>query len=164
MIGVLVNPNDPITTNSETNDMRAAARSVGQRIEILQASTAHDIETAFASLIGMQVGALLVAPDPVFVTEANQLVALAARHSIPTLYWRGEFAEAGSLMSYGSNLADAFRVAGVYAGRILKGEKPADLPVQAPTKYKLVINLKTAKPLGLEVPTTLLARADEVIE
>jgi putative ABC transport system substrate-binding protein len=164
VIGVLVNPNDPITTKSETNDMRAAARSVGQRIEILQAGSAHDIEMVFASLTAMQVGALVVAPDPFFVTEANRLIVLAARHAVPTLYWRREFAEAGGLMSYGSNLADALRVAGVYAGRILKGEKPADLPVQQATKFELVINLKTAKALGLTIPPGVLAFTDEVIE
>jgi putative ABC transport system substrate-binding protein len=164
VIGVLVNPNDPITTNSETNDMRMAARSVEQRIEILQAGTARDIETVFASLIAMQVGALVVAPDPFFVTVANRLVALAAHHAIPTLYWRREFAQAGGLMSYGSNLADALRVAGHYAGRILKGEKPGDLPIQQATKFEFVINLKTAKALGLTIPPGVLAIADEVIE
>jgi len=164
LIGVLVNPNDPVTTNNETSSMGTAARSVGQRIEILPAGTARDIETAFASLVAMGGGALLVAPDPLFVTEANRLIALAARHAIPTLYWRREFAEAGGLMSYGSNLADALRVVGVYAGRILKGEKPGDLPVQQPTKFELVINLKTTKALGLDLPLHLQQFADEVIE
>jgi putative ABC transport system substrate-binding protein len=164
IIGVLVNPNDSIAANSETSDMRTAARSVGQRIEILQAGTERDIDTAFARLIDMGGAALLVAPNSLFVTQANQLVALAARHAIPTLYWRREFVEAGGLMSYGSNLADALRVAGVYAGRILRGAKPADLPVQQPTKFELVINLKTAKALGLTIPETFLTRADEVIE
>jgi putative tryptophan/tyrosine transport system substrate-binding protein len=164
VIGLLVNPNDPITTNSETDDMRTAARSVGQRIEILQAGTARDIETVFARLVAMQVGALLVAPDAMFVTEADRLVTLAARHAIPTLYWRREFAEAGGLMSYGSNLADTLRVVGAYAGRILKGEKPGDLPVQQATKFELVINMKTAKALGLDIPLHLQQFADEVIE
>jgi putative ABC transport system substrate-binding protein len=164
IIGVLVNPNDSIAANSEASDMRTAARSVGQRIEILQAGTERDIDTAFARLIDMGGAALLVAPNSLFVTQANQLVALAAGHAIPTLYWRREFVEAGGLMSYGSNLADALRVAGVYAGRILRGAKPADLPVQQPTKFELVINLKTAKALGLTIPETFLTRADEVIE
>ena len=112
----------------------------------------------------MQVGALLVAPNPMFVTEADRLITLAARHAIPTLYWRREFAEAGGLMSYGSNLAETLHVVGTYAGRILKGEKPGDLPVQQATKFELVINLKTAKALGLDVPPAMQARADEVIE
>jgi ABC-type uncharacterized transport system substrate-binding protein len=164
IIGVLVNPTDPITANGETSDMREAARSVGQRIEILQASTERDINAAFVSLIDMRANALVVAPDALFATQARQMVALAARHAIPTLYWRREFAEAGGLMSYGSNLGDALHTMGAYAARILKGEKAGDLPVQQPTKFELVINLKTAKALGLEVPPTLLARADEVIE
>jgi putative tryptophan/tyrosine transport system substrate-binding protein len=164
IIGVLVNPNDSVATDTETNGVRKAAQSVGQRIEILQASTDRDIDTAFARLTDMHAHALIVAPNSLFVTQADQLIALAARHAIPALYWRREFAEAGGLMSYGSNLADAFRVVGVYAGRILKGEKPGDLPIQQPTKFELVVNLKTAKALGLTVRPTLLARADEVIE
>ena len=143
---------------------RTAARSVGQRIEILQASTERDIDMAFASLVDMRADALVVAPDALFASHVHQLVALAARHSIPTLYWRREFAEAGGLISYGSRLADAFRVVGVYAGRILNGDNPANLPVQQPTSFEMVVNLKTAKALGLTVPPTLLARADEVIE
>jgi ABC-type uncharacterized transport system substrate-binding protein len=164
IIGVLVNPNDPITANSETNDMRRAGRSIGQQIEILQAGTERDIETAFVRLIDMRADALVVAPDALFATRAHQLVALAARHAIPTLYWRREFVEAGGLMSYGSNLADALRVVGLYAGRILKGEKPGDLPVQQPTKFELVVNVKAAKGIGLAIPESFLARADEVIE
>ena len=164
IIGVLVNPNDSVPANNEANDMRTAARSVGQRIEILQAGTERDIDKVFASLIGLRVDALLVAPHALFATQANQLVALAARHAIPTLYCRREFVDAGGLMSYGSNLADALRVVGVYAARILKGEKPGDLPVQQPTKFELVINLKTAKALGLDVPLYLQQLADEAIE
>jgi putative tryptophan/tyrosine transport system substrate-binding protein len=164
VIGVLVNPNDPVAANNEADNMRAAARSVGQRIEILQAGTERDIDTVFARMIDMRVDALLVAPHALFATQMNQLVALAARHAIPTLYWRREFAEAGGLMSYGSSLADGFRVVGVYAGRILKGEKPGDLPVQQPTKFELVVNVKSAKASGLTIPEAFLARADEVIE
>ena len=164
IIGVLVNPNDSIAANTETNGMRKAAQLVGQRIEILQAGTDRDIDTAFAHLIDMRAHALIVAPNSLFVIQADQLIALAARHAIPTLYWRREFTEAGGLMSYGSNLADALRVAGVYSGRILKGEKPSDLPVQQPTKFELVVNVKAAKAIGLTIPEPFLARADEVIE
>jgi putative tryptophan/tyrosine transport system substrate-binding protein len=164
IIGVLVNPNDSIAANTETNGMRKAAQLVGQRVEILQAGTDRDIDTAFARLIDMRAHALIVAPNSLFVTQADQLIALAARHAIPTLYWRREFTEAGGLMSYGSNLADALRVAGVYSGRILKGEKPGDLPVQQPTKFELVVNVKVAKAIGLTIPEPFLARADEVIE
>ena len=159
IIAVLVNPNDLITANSETTLMRAAGRSVGQRIEILQAGTARDIDAAFAKLIDMQAGALVVASHALFATQAQQLIALA-----PTLYWRREFAQAGGLMSYGSNLADAVRVVGAYAARILKGEKPGDLPVQQPTKFELVVNVRAAKAIGLAIPESFLARADEVIE
>jgi putative tryptophan/tyrosine transport system substrate-binding protein len=163
-IALLVNPNDPGAADNETNLMRAAARSVGQRIEILRAGTARDIDAAFAKLIDMKAGGLVVASQALFATQAQQLIALAARHAIPTLYWRREFAEAGGLLSYGSNLADAFRVAGAYAGRILKGEKPGDLPIQQPTKFELVVNVKAAKAIGLTIPESFLARADEVIE
>jgi ABC-type uncharacterized transport system substrate-binding protein len=164
IIGVLVNPTDPITANGETNEMREAARSVGQQVEILQASTERDIDAAFASLIRMRANALIVAPDALFATQAHQLIALATRHAVPTLYWRREFAQAGGLMSYGSNLADALNMMGVYAARILKGEKPGDLPVQQPTKFELVVNVKAAKAIGLAIPESFLARADEVIE
>jgi putative ABC transport system substrate-binding protein len=164
IIAVLVNPNDPIPATSETNLLRAAASSVGQRIEILQAGTAREIDAAFAKLIDMKAGGLVIANHALFATQAQQLIALAARHAIPTLYWRREFAEAGGLMSYGSRLADAIRVVGVYAGRILKGEKPSDLPVQQPTKFELVVNVKAAKAIGLIIPEAFLARADEVIE
>jgi putative ABC transport system substrate-binding protein len=164
MIGVLVDPNDAITADREAHDMREAARSVGQRIEILQAASAHDIETVFAKLSAMQVGGLVVSPNPLFATQAGQLVALATRHAIPTLYWRREFAEASGLVSYGANLADSLRVTGVYAGRILKGEKPGDLPVQQPSRFELVVNVKAAKAIGLTVSESFLARADEVIE
>jgi putative ABC transport system substrate-binding protein len=164
IIGVLVNPNDPITAISEADEMREAGRSVGQRIEVLQAGDERGIDTAFARLIEMQANALVVAPHALFATQTRQLVALAVRHAIPALYWRREFAEAGGLMSYGSNLADAVRVVGIYVGRILKGERPGDLPVQQPTKFELVVNAKAAKAIGLAIPESFLARADEVIE
>ena len=160
---VLVNPNNP-TAEIRLNDIQTAARSVGQEINILNASTIRDIDAAFAKLTQMRPDALLVATDPFFFTRAAQLVVLAARHAIPSLYFRREFAAAGGLMSYAANFNESYRLLGVYAARILKGEKPGDLPVQRPTKFELVINLSTAKALGLEVPPTLLARADEVIE
>jgi putative ABC transport system substrate-binding protein len=164
IIGVLVNPNSPLSATSEANQMRTAAGSVGQQIKILQAGSQRDIDAVFATFAAKQVDALVVASDPLFVTRADQLVALAARYAIPTLYSRREFAEAGGLMSYGSKLADALRVVGVYAGRILKGEKPGDLPVQQPTKFEFVINLTTARALRLDIPPSMLAIADEVIE
>ena len=119
---------------------------------------------AFVSLTDVQANALVVAPNALFSTQAHQLVALAARHAVPTLYWRREFTQAGGLMSYGSNLADALHTIGVYSARILKAEKPGDLPVQQPTKFELVVNVKAAKAIGLAIPESFLARADEVIE
>jgi putative ABC transport system substrate-binding protein len=163
-IGVLVNPSDSVTSGSETDAIRIAARSIPQRIEILHASTERDIDMALANIINMRLDALLVAPDSLFGTQVNQIVALAARYALPTLYWRREFVEAGGLVSYGSNLADALQLVGAHAGRVLKGEKPRDLPVQQPTKFELVINMKAAKALGLTIPPGVLAIADEVIE
>ena len=162
-IAVLVNPNSP-NAEMQMNDIRIAARNIGQQIDILNASTIREIDAAFAKLARMRVDALQVAGDPVFFNRASQLVVLATRHAIPALYPRREFVAVGGLMSYGSTTEESYRMAGVYAGRILKGEKPADLPVEQPTKFELVINLSTAKALGLDVPPTLLARADEVIE
>jgi putative ABC transport system substrate-binding protein len=163
IITFLVNPTNPAAI-TESDEVQAAARAIGQRIEILSASNEHEIDVAFGRLKQMRADALLVAVDPFLFARADQLVALAARQEIPTLYFRREFALVGGLMAYGSNFAEFFRVVGLYAGRILKGAKPAELPVQQPTKFELVINLKTAKALGLEIPPTLLARADEVIE
>jgi putative ABC transport system substrate-binding protein len=137
---------------------------VGQDINILNAHTIRDIDAAFATLAQMRADALLVATDPFFFTRATQLAVLSARHAIPTLYSRREFSAAGGLISYGPNQDESYRLLGVYAGRILKGAKPADLPVQLPTKFELVINLSTANALGVEIPPALLARADEVIE
>ena len=159
----LVNPNEP-SMEIRVSDIQTAARSVGQEITILNASTIRDIDAAFARLAQMRADALLVAGDPFFFNRAAQLVVLAARHAIPSLYSRREFAAAGGLMSYGSTFNDIYRLVGVYAARILKGEKPGDLPIQLATKFELVIDLSTARVLWLGVPPTLLARADEVIE
>jgi putative ABC transport system substrate-binding protein len=160
-IGLLVNPTNPATL-IEANEVQAAAR--GQGIEILNASSERDIDVAFEGLQQIRANALLIAADPFLFARADQLVALAARQAVPTLYFRREFVLAGGLMAYGSNFAEFFRVVGLYAGQILRGVKPAELPVQQPTKFELVINLRTAKALGLTIPPSLLARADEVIE
>jgi putative ABC transport system substrate-binding protein len=159
---VLVNPKNP-TTESLKKDVEVAAAAIGPQIEFFTASTGVDIDTAFASLV-QRADALLVHPDNLFINRRIQLTTLAARHAVPAIYPLRPDAEAGGLMSYGTKLADAHRQAGVYTGRILKGAKPADLPVVQPTKFEFVINLQTAKTIGLTVPPTLLARADEVIE
>jgi putative tryptophan/tyrosine transport system substrate-binding protein len=163
-VGVLVNPANATNTETTLREMAAAARTTGLQVKVLNASTSREIEAAFVSFMRERPDALLVGADPYFYSRRVQLAVLAARHTIPATYSQRDFAEAGGLMSYGTNVADAFRQIGVYAGRILKGANPADLPVLQPTKFELVINLKTAKALGLDVPPTLLARADEVIE
>jgi putative ABC transport system substrate-binding protein len=145
-------------------DLSTAAHAIGLELVILRASTESGIDDAFANLVEQRIGALLVASDPFLYNQRDQLVALAARHAIPAIYQLREYAVAGGLMSYGTNAADAWRQTGVYVGRVLKGEKPADLPVIQPTKFEFVINLKTAKTLGLTVPLTLQVAADEVIE
>jgi putative tryptophan/tyrosine transport system substrate-binding protein len=165
VIAVLVNPSNPDPeSKNDRQEVEAAARAVGQKINMLDTSSDRDIDTAFATLVQRGNDALLVMGDPFFNSRREQLVALAARHKVPALFeWR-EFAAAGGLMSYGSSITDAYRQVGIYAGRILKGEKPADLPVIQTVKIELVVNLKTAKALGLTVPPSLLARADEMIE
>jgi putative ABC transport system substrate-binding protein len=163
VIANLVDPNFP-PTEAAVAEMEAAARILGRQILVLRTSSESDIDAAFATILQVRAGALLVGPGPFFNTRRNQIVALAARHAIPAIYEFRDAAAIGGLVSYGTSLVDAYRLVGVYTGRILKGEKPADLPVVQPTKFELVINLKTAKALGLEVPPSLLAIADEVIE
>jgi putative tryptophan/tyrosine transport system substrate-binding protein len=162
-IAFLENPNNPIF-DLTTRDVLAAASVVGPKVQILKASTDREIDAVFVSLVQAQIGALLVGNDPLFNSRIEQLVALAARYAIPTMYWQREFVVAGGLISYGSSLIESYRPVGLYTGRILKGEKPADLPVIQATKLELIINLKTAKALGLQIPDRLLALADEVIE
>ena len=162
-IGFLENPNNPVFEVT-TRDVLAAAPAIGLNVQILKASTDREIEAAFANLVQARTEALLVGSDFLFFNRIEQLVALAARYAIPTMSsWR-EFVVAGGLISYGPSLIEQYRQVGLYTGRILKGEKPTDLPVQQETKIELIINLKTAKTLGLEVPNKLLATADEVIE
>ncbi|MBT1515773.1 ABC transporter substrate-binding protein [Bradyrhizobium sp. SRL28] len=163
VIANLVDPNFP-PTEAAVAEVETAARIFGRQLLVLKTSSESDIDAAFATIMQVRAGALLVGPGPFFNTRRNQIVALAARHAIPAIYEFRDAAKAGGLVSYGTSLVDAYRLVGVYTGRILKGEKPADLPVVQPTKFELVINLKTAKALGLEVPPSLLAIADEVIE
>jgi putative tryptophan/tyrosine transport system substrate-binding protein len=163
-IAVLVNPSDTAVTESVLKDVGAAARSMRVQIHVIEASTNGEINAAFAGLARERPDGLFVGPGPFFTARRVQLTHLATLHRIPAIYSGRQTAEAGGLMSYGANVADAWRQVGVYAGRILKGAKPADLPVEQSTKVELVINLQTARALGLEVPATLLARADEVIE
>ena len=162
-IGLLVNPKAP-SAESQENDALAATRAVGLQLHVLRASTEPELESAFANLGRFSNAGLLVGVDPYFDSRPHQLVALAGKYKVPTIYSLREFVVAGGLISYGASITDAYRQAGLYAGRIVKGERPGDLPVQFPTKFDLVINLKTAKALGLDIAPTLLTRADEVIE
>jgi putative tryptophan/tyrosine transport system substrate-binding protein len=163
LIAVMVNPDNP-NAHFDTTELQDAARTLGQAVSFIRASTETEIDAVFARLSDQRVFALLVNTDPFFLARRDQFVSLAARYAIPASYFVREFVAAGGLMSYGTSLADAYRQVGIYAGRILNGEKPADLPVVQPTKFDLVINTKTAKALGLTIPDKLLALADEVIE
>jgi putative ABC transport system substrate-binding protein len=163
LIGVLVNPNFPDSI-PQVSDARAAADVLGKKLLVVQAGTEGDFKATFSTLVQQRVEALVVAADPLLNARAEQIVSLARREGLPTISSIREYVVAGGLMSYGTSVTEADRLAGVYVGRILKGEKPADLPVMQSTKFELVINLKTAKALGLDIPPTMLARADEVIE
>jgi putative ABC transport system substrate-binding protein len=162
-IGLLVNPNSP-AAEAQVREAQAATRVLGQSLHIVNARNERDIDTGFAMLEQRRVGALLISGNAEFAGQRDRLVALAARHRLPTMYPLDVFVAAGGLMSYGASITDAYRQVGVYTGRILKGAKPSDLPVMLPTKYEFVINLKTAKTLGLDIPAKLLALADRVIE
>jgi putative ABC transport system substrate-binding protein len=164
LFALLIDPKMASSAESQAADTETAGRAVGQRLIVLRASTEREIDAAFATLAQQRAGALLVATSPFFVTRAHYLITLAARHSLPAMYFRREFVEAGGLMSYGTSTAESYRQLGNYAGKILSGFKPADLPVIQSTKFELVINLQTTKALGLTVPPGLLAIADEVIE
>ena len=159
----LVNPDSPLTEPAIT-DLRAAASSIGRELEVLTGKTNHDINAAFATLVQKRADALFINGDAFFTSRVVQLAMLAVHHRVPAIYALRDFAMAGGLMSYGASFADMFRQVGIYAGRVLKGEKPADLPVQQATKFELVINAQTARMLSLPVPQSLLAIADEVIE
>jgi ABC-type uncharacterized transport system substrate-binding protein len=163
-IALLVNPAAGAMHETISRDLQAAARKLGLQVHVLHASAVRDLDTVFATLPQLPAGGLVIGSDPFFNSQSKQLAALAIRHAVPTVYQYREFAAAGGLMSYGGSLTGMYHQVGVQTARILKGEKPADLPVQQATKVELIINLKTAKALGLEVPRTLLARADEVIE
>jgi putative tryptophan/tyrosine transport system substrate-binding protein len=163
VIGLLVNPNNP-SAQTLSGDMQAAARKLGLQLHVLHASNEHDFDRVFGALVQLRAGALVIGIDAFLTSHSEQLAALALRHALPAIYQYPEFTAAGGLMSYGNSIVESSRTVGVYTGRILKGEKPADLPVQQITKVELIINLKTAKALGLTVPLPLLGRADEVIE
>jgi putative ABC transport system substrate-binding protein len=163
VIAYLVNPTNPVT-ESDTKNIQTGADTLGQQIRMLTASSERDLDAAFATFIRQRTDALLVNNDAFFSSRANQIVTLAAQHAVPAIYYLRDFVVAGGLVSYGASVADGYHQVGIYAGRILKGEKPADLPVMQPTRFELVINLKTAKALNLEIPPLVRALANEVIE
>jgi putative ABC transport system substrate-binding protein len=164
IIAVLVNPTDPVRAGNISRAVQTAARTLGMQSKVLQASSDRDFDAVFAGLLQMRADGLVIGGEPFFNSRSEQLGALTARHKVPTIFQFREFMAGGGLASYGASLTDSYRQVGVYAARILRGERPADLPIVQPTKFELMINLKTAKSLGLAVPPTLLARADEVIE
>jgi putative ABC transport system substrate-binding protein len=165
VVALLVNPANPVLAETQTKDSLAAAHTLGMELHVLNARTEGDFDAVFANLIQLRAGGLVIGTDPFFTSRSGEeLAAQAVRHAVPAIYKGREFAAAGGLMSYGSDVTDAYRLAGTYTGRILKGDKLADLPVQQATKVELIINLKTAKALGITFPLTLLGRADEVIE
>jgi putative ABC transport system substrate-binding protein len=164
ILALLVNPTNPILAEAQSRDFQKAARALGLQLHILRASTERDFEGVFESLAQRGAGALAIGADQLFNSNSERLATLAIRYSVPAIYQYPEFAAAGGLMSYGGSIVEEFHLTGVYTGRILKGEKPGELPVQQATKVELIINMKTAKALGITVPPTLLARADEVIE
>ena len=164
VMALLVDPTDPASAEITTRDLQAAARSFGLELHVLNASTERDLDAAFAKLIQLRAGGLVISAGAFFIGRQEQLAALAVRHAVPAVFESREFVAAGGLMSYGGNLTDSYRLTGVYTGRILKGEKPGELPVQQGTKVEMFLNLKAAKALGITVPLPLLGRADEVIE
>ncbi len=163
VLGLLVNPTNP-NAEADTRDLQAAAQALGRRLQVLTAGTDHELETAFAAAVEQKIGALFINIDSFLFARRRQMAALAARHRVPTIHPFREYVAAGGLMSYGASFVDAWRQSGIYVGRIFRGAKPADLPVLQPTKFDLVINLEAAKVLGLDLPSTVIARADEVIE
>ena len=163
-IALLVNPTSPALADPLSRQLQAAAKSLALKLQVVRASSLGELKAVFASLRELQVGALVIASDPFLNSHSEQIAALALRNAMPTMHQYREFPAAGGLMGYGGDITDSYRLVGEYTGRILKGEKPADLPVQQLTKVELIVNLKTARALGLEVPPTLLTRADEVIE
>jgi putative ABC transport system substrate-binding protein len=163
VIAMLVNPTSPYV-EPETKDVMASARALGRQVQVLNTSTGPDIDTAFTTLVQQRAGALLVSGDPFFDSQRDRLIVLAAHHAIPAIYQWREFPMIGGLMCYGTSILDAYRQSGIYVGKILKGAKPPDLPVMQPTKFEFVINLRTSKALGIEIPPKLLTFADEVID